>query len=238
MPWEKKKIENHKTVPSRWASSPPRISWERHGAREGAGEGGTDGSPTDEPQLCSCQVPTPRQDPHPAKHEGQLQLVLSCGTLHACATFVKHTHTHTIRFWFPSETLRYRAEGTCLGHTAIKWQGQDEAQAHARPLMDKALSHSAPYTKGLPLQPTEGPLLASQGDPMWRAVELLKLLILSMVLSPVSQPGGLKKTMSKHLHRSAKCWAGTFPEMTAASAPRPDDSHPVGPIHSVWIWGK
>ena len=95
MPWEKKKIENHKTVPSRWASSPPRISWERHGAREGAGEGGTDGSPTDEPQLCSCQVPTPRQDPHPARHEGQLQLVLSCGTLHACATFVKHTHTHT-----------------------------------------------------------------------------------------------------------------------------------------------
>ena len=48
----------------------------------------------DEPQLCPRQVPTPRWDPHLARHEGQLQLALGCGTLHACAIFIKGTHTH------------------------------------------------------------------------------------------------------------------------------------------------
>ena len=107
MPWGKK--ENHKTVPSRWALSPPRISYKRHGAREGAGEGGTDGSPTDEPQLCSRQVLTPRWDPHLARHEGQLQLALGCGTLHACAIFIKCTHTHK-PFLVPKQDTKIQSD--------------------------------------------------------------------------------------------------------------------------------
>ena len=91
------------------------------------------------------------------------------------------THTHTIRFWFPSETLRYRAEGTCLGHTAIKWQGQDEAQAHAPPLMDKPLSHSAPYTKGL-LPPANWG--SPVGQPRWPYVKSSRI-----TEAPYSQHG-------------------------------------------------
>ena len=140
MPWEKKKIENHKTVPSRWASSPPRISWERHGAREGAGEGGTDGSPTDEPQLCSRQVPTPRQDPHPARHEGQLQLALSCGTLHAGAIFVKCTHTH-------NSFLVHKRDTKIQSWRDLSWSHSDQV---ARPGWGSS-SHSA--SNGQPSQP-------------------------------------------------------------------------------------
>ena len=236
MPWEKKKTtkQSQADEPHHHLASPS-----RHGAREGAGEGGTDGSPTDEPQLCSRQVPTTQMGPS----SGKTWRTITTGTRLWYTTRLCHIykmHTHTSHFWFPSKTLRYRVEVTCHSHTAIKWQGQNEAQVHIQTVMDNPsqVLNTLYLIRVSLLQPTKGLLLAGQGNAIWRVVELLKFLILSTVLSPVSQPGGVKKMMSKHLHRSAKCWAGAFPKMTTALAPRPDDSHPVGPIHSVWIWGK